>query len=157
MRLAAPGPAFVTGFSRLADGEIVSAPLPSYNHPMEIWDIWYPDAGAQGLSFSRSRIEYTDRVWVHAAPHTLRIEVRSDDGARLAFGDQLRRQGAYFPMTFLTRDGSHITREDRWPKASDLGIPVLLPGGEAGILKAWWNDDDGQEWRWSVEFYNSRP
>jgi hypothetical protein len=31
---------------------------------------------------------------------------------------------------------------------------VLLPGGEAGILKSWWNADDRKEWRWDVEFYN---
>ena len=31
---------------------------------------------------------------------------------------------------------------------------MILPGGEVGILKAWWNDEVGQEWRWSVEFAN---
>jgi len=31
---------------------------------------------------------------------------------------------------------------------------VILPGGEAGILKAWWNADDRKEWRWQIEFYN---
>ena len=37
-------------------------------------------------------------------------------------------------------------------QAYGVGMPVILPGGEVGILKAWWNDDIGQEWRWSVEF-----
>ena len=123
---------------------------------MEIWDLWYPNAAAQGLSFSRGRIEHADRVWVHAAPDVLRVEVRSDDGHILASGDQLRLAGPYCPMTSLTRDSSHITRDDRWPEARDTGMPVLLPGGEAGILIAWWNANDGSEWRWSIELYNHR-
>lgn len=123
---------------------------------MEIWDLWYPNAAAQGLSFCRGRMERARRVWVHAAPEALRVEVRSDDGTRLAFGDQLRLHGPYRPMTCLTREAGGITREDHWPTASDIGTPVLLPGGEVGILKAWWNADDGSEWRWSVEFYNHR-
>lgn len=44
--------------------------------------------------------------------------------------------------------------EDGWPTDADLGRLVILPGGEAGILQAWWNADDRSEWRWSVEFYN---
>jgi len=123
---------------------------------MEIWDLWYPNAAAQGLSFCRGRMDHADRVWVHAAPDALRVEVRSDDGALLASGDQLRLQDPYYPMTMLMRDGDRITRDDRWPAAADLGMPVLLPGGEVGILTAWWNADDGSEWRWSTEFYNHR-
>ncbi len=121
---------------------------------MEIWDLWYPDAGAQGISFGRGRMEHADRVWVHAAPDVLRVEVRSDEGVRLAFGDGLRLTGGRYPMTRLTRDGARITRDDCWPTAADIGLPVLLPGGGIAILTAWWNADDGSEWRWSVEFYN---
>ena len=44
--------------------------------------------------------------------------------------------------------------EDRWPTAADLGAPVIMPGGEVGILIAWWNAEDGSEWRWQVELYN---
>jgi hypothetical protein len=32
---------------------------------------------------------------------------------------------------------------------------VILPGGEAGILKAWWHAPDKQQWRWNIEFYNA--
>jgi hypothetical protein len=32
---------------------------------------------------------------------------------------------------------------------------VILPGGEAGILTAWWHADDRRSWRWSVELSNS--
>jgi hypothetical protein len=57
-------------------------------------------------------------------------------------------------MSFLLRHGATITLEDGWPTPSDIGRVVLLPGGEAGILKSWWNADDRKEWRWQVEFYN---
>jgi len=42
-----------------------------------------------------------------------------------------------------------------WPSQDDIGRPVLLPGGEVGILKAWWHADDYKEWRWQIELYNS--
>jgi hypothetical protein len=59
-------------------------------------------------------------------------------------------------MTRFTLDGESVTREDRWPTAEDFGAIVILPGGEAGVLTAWWNAEDGSAWRWSVEFSNSR-
>ncbi len=123
---------------------------------MEIWDLWYPNAGAQGLSFCRARLEPTDELLVHAAPDVLRVEVRDDAGELLASGDQLRLAGAYFPMTRLRREGARILREDGWPSSSDVGRVVLLPGGEAGTLLAWQHALDGSEWRWSIEFYNRR-
>lgn len=124
---------------------------------MEIWDLWYPNAGAQGLSFARCRLEPADVVWVHSAPDALRVEVRGDDGLVLAASDQLRRTTEVsLPMTRLTRVGRAIVRADAWPGADDLGRVVLLPGGEAGILTSWWHATDGSEWRWGIEFYNHR-
>ena len=35
-------------------------------------------------------------------------------------------------------------------------VPVLLPGGEVGVLLSWRNAADESEWRWQVEFYNQR-
>jgi hypothetical protein len=122
---------------------------------MEIWDLWYPNAAAQGLPVARGRLEPTEVLLVHAAPDTLRVAVFSDAGERLAFGDQLQRT-ADRPMARLWREGGRILREDLWPEAEDIGRPVILVGGEVGILRAWWNSADGQEWRWSVEFYNHR-
>lgn len=123
---------------------------------MEIWDVWYPSAAAQGLSFCRARIEPQDVLLLHAAPDVLRVEVRSDEGALLASGDQLRLAGPYVPMTRLRRQGRAVTREDEWPGAEDVGRIVLLPGGEAGVLGDWWHAPDHSEWRWSLEFYNRR-
>lgn len=122
---------------------------------LEIWDLWYPNAAAQGLSFARSRLDHTDVLLVHAAPESLRVEVRDDSGRLLAFGDQLARTKRT-PMARLVRNGERINRTDIWPSEGDIGRPVILPGGEVGILKSWWNAPDEQEWRWQVEFYNHR-
>ena len=56
----------------------------------------------------------------------------------------------------LTRRQDKIEREDIWPTDGDVGAPVLLPGGEVGILLHWWNAADHSEWRWQIEFYNHR-
>jgi hypothetical protein len=122
---------------------------------VEVWDLWYPDAAAQGLPFARGRLDATDVLLVHAAPEVLRIEVRDDAGRVIAQAERLVRT-AERPIARLRRVGDTLQREDCWPDADDHGRPVILPGGEVGILTAWWNAEDGSEWRWSVEFYNHR-
>ncbi len=125
----------------------------------EIWDLWYPQAGATGQSFARSRVDADvagDRLLVHAAPPVLDVEVRrADDGAVLARGTGLRRH-AEGPMAFLVRSADRVTLEDGWPRDDDVGRLVLLPGGEAGLLRSWQHADDGSWWRWTVEFANAR-
>jgi hypothetical protein len=119
------------------------------------WDLWYPNAAARGLPFARGRLDPTDVLLVHASPDTLDVDVRSDDGTLIARGLGLKRT-ADRPMARLrVRDGE-ITRDDCWPEEPDIGRPVILPGGEVGILLSWWNAEDGSEWRWRVEFYNSQ-
>jgi hypothetical protein len=122
---------------------------------IEIWDLWYPEAAAQGLPFARGRLDATDVMLVHAAPPVVNVEVRDDDGRVLARGYDLRATDDR-PIARLTREGDSITRIDLWPEESDIGRPVILPGGEIGILISWWNSERGDEWRWRVEFYNHR-
>ena len=122
----------------------------------EQWDLWFPDAGSSGLVFARSRIaDGVMRVVVHAAPQTLNVTIRDEDGRVVAEGRRLRRKERG-PMCFLVRDGGQVRLEDGWPTGADLGTVVLLPGGEAGTLTAWWNDDERSEWRWSIELANTR-
>jgi len=121
---------------------------------VQIWDLWFPGAGATGMSFARGRLDETDVLWAHAVPATIDVTVRDAQDRVVAQGKALERQGERLPLTRLARDGNEILREDRWPTQDDLGAPVILPGGEVGILIAWWNADDGSEWRWRVEFYN---
>lgn len=121
----------------------------------QVWDLWIPDAASRGISFARGWMQARDRVLVHAAPTRLRVEVSSQDGRRLAFGDQLERS-ADTPMTWLRVKGDRVTRQDGWPTDADIGTLVILPGGEVGTLESWWNDEAQQEWRWRVEYYNHR-
>src|SRR5687768_8158367 len=108
------------------------------DNPIELWDLWYPHAAATGLPFARGRLDATPILLVHAAPDSLTVEIRSEDGRRLAYGRDLPRTDNC-PMTRLTRQGDAIQREDTWPADADLGRPVILPGGEVGILQSWWN------------------
>lgn len=120
----------------------------------QIWDLWMPGAGAQGLAFARGRCDKTEVILAHAVPASISVDVWSDQGDLLARGRNLERCTARTPITRLQLQGEQITREEVWPTEEDYGLPVILPGGEIGILRAWWNAPDHQEWRWSVEFYN---
>jgi len=123
---------------------------------LETWDLWYPGPGATGLPFARARVNARDaaeRVLIHAAPQKLQVTVRDQSGNVVARGEGLERHQPG-PMSYLLRRGPTITLEDGWPTEDDVGRLVILPGGEAGILKAWWNADDRKEWRWKIEFYN---
>jgi hypothetical protein len=122
---------------------------------LQIWDLWYPQAAATGVAFARGRLDATQVLLVHAPPPMLTVEVRSDDGKRLVYAQDLA-QTADRPMARLTRQGESITREDLWPTQDDIGRLVILPGGEVGQLLSWWNAEDGSEWRWQIEFYNRR-
>lgn len=102
----------------------------------------------------RCRIDPTDRVLVHAAPGFITVEVYDDERRLIAMGKDLERT-LESPMCELRIEGTTVVRSDLWPTDADTGATVLLPGGEAGILQSWWNSDDQNEWRWSVEFYNS--
>ena len=97
---------------------------------MHVWEIWYPNAASDGLLIARGKLDPADVLWLHAAPQTIRVEVRTQDGQRVAYGDQLERNGEAGPMTRLSRTNNQIHREDRWPTADDLGSLVILPGGE---------------------------
>ena len=122
---------------------------------LEIWDLWFPDAGSQGLLFARGRLQATDQLLAHAAPANLRVDVVNEQGKLLARGTNLRRT-AETPITRLSRREGRIEREDIWPAEYEIGLPVILAGGEIGILTAWWNDPERQSWRWSIELFNRK-
>ncbi len=121
---------------------------------METWEVWFPAAAANGLLVARARVDPAQVMWLHAAPEVIAVVVREEEETILSGAEELNRDGRYFPMTRLERSGESIIREDRWPRESDLGALVLLPGGEVGTLTSWWNAEDGSEWRWQIELYN---
>ena len=121
----------------------------------EYWEVWDPRAAATGVLIARGQMDHTDVVILHSAPDVATVEISDSRGVRLAYAADLERTDQT-PMCRLQRQGASITREDIWPRREDVGSVVLLPGGEAGILKSWWHAEDRMEWRWEVEFYNSR-
>lgn len=124
---------------------------------LELWDLWYPFAGATGVPFARGRVDPTNVMFVHSAPEALTVEVRSDGGTLIAHGkDLLRTTNENVPMTRLTRSGEKITRQDLWIDDTAYGKPVILAGGDVGIVKSWWHAPDHSEWRWMIELYNHR-
>ena len=125
------------------------------DNQLQSWDLWYPQAAATGIPFARGRLEATNVLLVHAPPPMLTVEVRSEEGRRLAYARDLA-QTADRPIARLTVREGQVSREDLWPAEGDIGKLVILPGGEVGKLISWWNAEDGTEWRWQVEFYNHR-
>jgi len=121
---------------------------------LHYWSVWYPKAASTGLLLGRGLLDSTEQLLVHAAPPVLTAAIRNENGRQLAFGQDLEATDDS-PICLLQRIGEAIVREDIWPDTSHHGLPVLLPGGEVGILQSWWHADDKKEWRWTVEFYNS--
>ena len=121
----------------------------------EDWDLWYPHGAATGIAFARGRVDPTDVMLVHAVPPSLTVSVYNAEGHRVAFGQDLDATDST-PIARLTRNDNKIRREDIWPTPSDYGKPIMLPGGEVGILLSWWNAPDYSEWRWQIELYNHR-
>ena len=115
--------------------------------PTEYWSIWYPKAASTGLLVARGLLDAAERLLVHAAPPILTAEVHDENGKRLAYGQDLAAT-AESPICLLLREGNSIRRQDLWPDDAHLGLPVLLPGDEAGILQGWWHADDRKQWRW---------
>ncbi len=118
------------------------------------WNLRSNDGGMNGLEFARcTTAGGFARALVHAAPAQLQIEIRGEDDRVVARAD-LERQGEYSPMTLLALDGGRVDRSEVWPDDSMYGLPVLIAGGEVGILQGWEHAADRSWWRWSVEFSN---
>lgn len=117
------------------------------------WRIRTADGGATGIEVANARLSAAhDLVLAHALPERVTVEV-SDGGSLVAAGEDLH-DGEPLPIAGLRIDGVRVVRRNLWPTDEHLGLPVVLPGGEAGILRSWWNDEERSSWRWSVEFTN---
>ena len=120
---------------------------------LHYWTLWSPGA-ATGIYFGRGALDPTTKLLVHAAPSRLNVEISQGKSILIASAQDLAATQDS-PICLLTIDGKRVTREDLWPTREHHGLPVLLPGGEVGILNEWWHAADQQEWRWQVTFYNS--
>lgn len=118
------------------------------------WNIRSRDGAMNGLEFARcTTAGGFSRVLVHAAPAQMSLEVIADDDQVVARG-ALDREGEYSPMTLVILADGNLQRDEVWPDEGLYGLPVLLAGGEVGILGAWHHADDHSWWQWSVEFSN---
>lgn len=118
------------------------------------WTIRSADGGMNGLEFSRATtVGGLTRVLIHAAPAQAQVEIRDEEDRLIARGDAVR-DGEYSPMTLLEIDDDRLRRREVWPDEGLYGLPVLLAGGEVGLLERWEHAEDRSWWRWSVEFSN---
>ena len=119
------------------------------------WSLRSRDGGMNGLEFARATTASGfDRALIHAAPAHLSIEIVDDLGVVIARTENLDRVGDYRPMTVLSIDDAVISRSEVWPDVSFYGLPVLLAGGEVGMLREWHHSEDHSWWKWSLEFAN---
>lgn len=107
-----------------------------------------------GLEFSRATTAggFT-RVLIHAAPAQAQVEIIDEEDRVVARGE-IERTSEYSPMTLVEMDGDTLSRREVWPDEGYYGMPVILAGGEVGILQHWEHADDRRWWRWVVEFSN---
>ncbi len=118
------------------------------------WNVRSNDGAMNGLEFGRcTTAGGFSRVLIHAAPGKAKIEIIDSDDRVVARAD-LERAGEYNPMTLIELDGATLRRSEVWPTGDMYGLPVLLAGGEVGILQDWQHARDHSWWRWSVEFSN---
>ena len=57
----------------------------------------------------------------------------------------------------LVIDGTRVILSQLGPDEAVLGSVVLLPGGEAGVLRSWATDPDRASWTWSLELRGRAP
>jgi hypothetical protein len=122
---------------------------------IHIWEIRNPDGGQSGLEVARARMEPHHEVIGHSLPERVDIKIHDEEGTLVAKANDLSSE-LPSPMARLRVRGTTIERENVWPNESDLEKPVILPGGEVGILKSWWHAEDHSAWRWTVEFSNHK-
>ncbi|MGN6331667.1 MAG: DUF7712 family protein [Motilibacteraceae bacterium] len=124
-----------------------------------VWELRNPDGAMLGVEWARGRCEQREVMIAHSLPERVDVVVRDEQDRVVARGSGLSG-GEPTPMARLQLEGGStmgtVQRESFWPTDEDLGALVILPGGEIGVPTAWWNADDGSEWRWQLEFHNQR-
>jgi hypothetical protein len=136
----------------MGDAEASATRVASRLGAFTVWDLRSTDGGASGLAFARASLDPSRSILVHAAPSRLDVEVRSNAEHLIAVGHDLRADADETPIARLALDGTRVLRSQIWPTERDVGSVVLLPGGEAGVLRSWETSPDRSSWTWSLEF-----
>lgn len=117
---------------------------------------WLVETSRDGEKWRRMGTAWTfpgEDLIVHGAGKYLRY--RSADAPEdAAWVGPLERTGdACMAQLDLTAG----TRSEIWPGEEHLGLPVFLPGGEAGRLLRFERSEDGWSWRYALEFLGETP
>ncbi|MGE5459169.1 MAG: hypothetical protein ACM3WR_00950 [Solirubrobacterales bacterium] len=116
--------------------------------PPEAWAVETSKDGERWRFYGKAWKWPEERVLLHAAPRFVRFRqiapVEQSEWCEPLEGD------GDTPMTLLGMERRE--REDLGPGQEHLGLPVLLPGGEAGRLLRFERGGDGRTWTYALEF-----
>lgn len=113
------------------------------------WAVETSKDGDRWRFYGKAWARAGEPILLHAAPAYLRF--------KLAGGGEWSEplvSSADSPMTLLRLEEG--AREDLWPSRKHLGLPVVLPGGEAGRLVSFWRSPKGDRWTYTLEFRGER-
>ena len=116
--------------------------------PPEAWAVETSKDGERWRFYGKAWKRPGESVLLHAAPRFVRFR-QVLPVAQAEWCDPLEGEGGT-PMTILRMEMRE--REDLWPEREHLGLPVLLPGGEAGRLLQFYRGADGATWTYAIEF-----
>lgn len=115
--------------------------------PPEAWAVETSKDGERWRFFGKAWKWPDEAVLLHAAPRYVRYRMLQPSAEEEWCAPLEGEAGT--PMT-LVRMEAH-QREDLWPGQEHLGLPVLLPGGEAGRLLRFERGDE-DTWTYALEF-----
>lgn len=118
-------------------------PVNEYGH--ECWIVETSKDAERWRFFGKAWKRPDEPILLHAVPRYVRFR-RDGDGA---WCEPLERSGDE-PMTLL--DMERETRAELWPDTSHVGLPTLLPGGEAGTLLRFEHQEEPPRWTYALEF-----
>ena len=116
--------------------------------PPEAWAVETSKDGERWRFYGKAWKWPDEVVLLHAAPRYVRF--RQVVPVEQAEWCEPLEGGGRTPMTLLHMEA--LEREDLWPGQEHLGLPVLLPGGEAGRLLRFERGPDGATWTYALEF-----
>jgi hypothetical protein len=92
---------------------------------------------------------------IHAAPPIVDVEVLENGERLIARGRSLAAADDAGPIERLMIEGLRVLRSSTDP-ATEIGVPVLLAGGEIGVLDSWELAEARDRWTWSITLRGGR-
>ena len=122
-------------------------PTNEFGH--ECWIVETSKDGERWRFFGKAWKEPGEALLLHAVPRYVRVRPDGDPEWRepLEATDDM-------PITLLRVEEG--VREELWPEAAHIGLPMLLPGGEIGRLLRFEYENEIDRWTYALEFRGSR-